>query len=131
MTDELPDNIVLLDVLRVNRNAEKHCKCERPHYTIDTENHIIECDDCGAHVDPFAVLVRLAKRNSRYNQELERLYEQRKQLMVYKPHLIVIRELERQYRGRKLLPCCPHCKQAFYLEDIRSWVNAKFAFRKE
>ncbi len=125
--DTLSEIDVLLDVLRVNYSAKKNCQCPSPKYVVDTQNHVIECEKCGAYVDPFAAMLALAKRHEELNAQLERMNRKRKEIATYKPHVIVIRELERQYRGRKMLPCCPHCKQAFYLEDIRSWVDAKFA----
>ena len=131
MTDhQLPDNLVQIDVLRINHFAQKHCRCTNPTFIIDTQNHVVECGTCGAHLDPFAALETLASRHDQYNRQLQAVYQQRKELAAYKPHLVVIRDLERQYRGRKMLPCCPNCRQAFYLEEIHSWIGADFANAK-
>ncbi len=129
--DKLPDKLVQIDALRVNRNAKLHCSCADPSFEVDPRNQTVQCTKCGAFISPFSALIWIADKASKLNRQLERLYEQRKQLAAYKPHLVVIKRLEQEYRGRKMLPCCPHCKQAFYLEDIRSWVDAKFAFSKE
>ncbi len=130
MTDKLPDNLVQITALRVNRNAELHCSCANPSFEVDTKNQTVQCTKCGAFISPFSALVWIADKASELNRQLERLYEQRKELRAYKPHLIVIRELERQYRGRKMLPCCPRCKKPFYLEKIDSWMNTELAEKR-
>ena len=129
--DDIPrDTLSEIDVLRVNYSAKKNCKCPSPKYVVDTQNHIIECEKCGAYVDPFAAMLALAKRHEELNAQLERMNKKRKEIAAYKPHLVVIKRLEREYRGRKMLPCCPHCKKPFYLEKIDSWVNTELAEKR-
>ncbi len=125
--DKLPDKLVQIDALRVNRNTKLHCSCADPSFEVDPRNQTVQCTKCGAFISPFSALIWIADKASKLNGQLERLYEQRKELRAYRPHLVAIKKLEQGYRGRKMLPCCPRCNQAFYLEDITGWVNAKFA----
>ena len=130
MTDKLPDNLVQITALRVNRHAAMHCSCKTPLFEVDTKNQTVQCSKCGAFISPFSALIHIADKASELRRQLERLYEQRKEIAAYKPYLIVIRDLERQYRGRKMLPCCPRCKKPFYLEKIDSWVNTELAEKR-
>lgn len=125
--DKLPDKLVQIDALRVNRHAKLHCSCTSPLFEVDTKNQTVQCTKCGAFISPFSALIWIADKASELNGQLERLYEQRKELRSYKPHLVAIRHLEQQYRGRKKLPCCPRCREPFYLEDIRFWQDVRFA----
>lgn len=61
------------------------------------------------------------------NHEVNRLREQAKALQNYKPWLKTIRYLEKQYRGKRMLPECPRCNAPFYLEELTSWTGREFA----
>ncbi len=121
--DKLPDKVVHIESLRINRNIDKRCKCEDRTFVIDFNNNSVHCHDCGAWVDPFVAIRELALHYERLDNEQDALFEQRRQIMNYKPHLIVIRKLEEQYRGKQMIPCCPHCKEGFFLEELSSWTN--------
>jgi PHP family Zn ribbon phosphoesterase len=131
--DGLPENIVTIDALRINRNIEKRCKCENRTFVVDANNRSVHCGECGARVEPYDALYELATFYERLEEQVRRLLEQRRQILNYKPHLVVIRELEQRYRGKNYLPTCPHCDQAFYLEDLLStmWVNREWYERRQ
>jgi len=125
--EELPNKIVELDQLRINRNIERVCSCDRRSFMIDTTNRRIICHECGAIVDPYEAMLEMATKGNRLKEQVEVLLEQRKQILDYKPYLLVIRELERSYRGKKTLPNCPRCDHPFYLEELVSWTGREFA----
>lgn len=62
----MDNEIISFNLARIERGREKLCKCDPPHYEIDTVNRIVSCQDCGATVDAFDALVTLARRI--YNQ---------------------------------------------------------------
>lgn len=123
--DELPNKIIDIKILKINRNIRKHCTCSERTYTIDQVNREITCDKCGAIIDPFEVVVDIAYRRERLREETNRLLEQRKEIINYNPHLLVFRSLEQSYRGKRMLPVCPECGKAFYFEKITSWTNRR------
>lgn len=122
---DLPDKIKRFDVLRIEYNKKKLCQCFDPHYEIDFQNRLVYCTDCGAIVEPFDVLTHLANHYSRIEEQIKHLLEQRKEIVNYKPWLLALRNLESQYRGGKMLPCCPICQKPFYFEKITCWVDRK------
>ena len=126
MDDKLPDKIIDLEILRINRNIDKQCKCNRweRNFTVDTTNKKVYCS-CGAEVDPYDAIYDIAYRRDRLNEEVKRLLEQRKEIVEYKPWLLVFRDLESRYRTKRMLPACPHCGRGFYFEEIRCWVNRR------
>jgi len=125
MNNELPDKVISLEVLRINRNIGKRCKCKDPKYVVDTDNREINCSKCGARVDAYDAMYYLARHYERLQGEINGLLEQRKQIANYKPWLLVFRDLESHYRGKEMLPCCPECGKAFYFEHITGWSNRK------
>ncbi len=131
--ERLPDNVKRIDVLQVEYGKKKLCQCREPHYTIDYTNKLVWCNDCRAIVDPLDALYSIATDFKRVEQQTERLLEQRREIARYKPHLVVIKELERHYREKhfSMVPCCPRCNEPFDLTEIRSWANRIFLKRKE
>lgn len=134
MSDGLPEKIVRFDMLKLERGRKKLCTCFYPHYEIDERNRLIYCTDCGALVDPFEAIVKVASAYERDSKFVEQLLEQRKQIENYHPRRLVIKELEKRYeRDSNLIPTCPHCHQPFDLEELRGvvWVGRRFAGYKE
>jgi hypothetical protein len=128
--DRLPDKIVDIDVLRINRNINKRCQCDEKKFVVDPQNRAVHCGTCGAQVDPFDAIYHLATKPETLRQQIKSLLEQGREIANYKPHLRVIKYLEQQYRGKKMLPTCPHCHQAFYLEELTFWTNAELEKRR-
>lgn len=126
--ERLPDNIKRIDVIRIEYRKRKLCECKNPHYEIDYENRLVTCTDCGAVVEPFDAMYELAKNYERLGDQVSSLLEQRKEIANYKPHLVVIKNLERMYRGNNysMAPICPRCGEAFELQELISWINRKF-----
>ena len=137
MTENLPDKIVEIDQVRINRGIEKICKCRKRKFVIDSRNRRVNCSGCGAAIDPYDAMYELATKGESMQEQVERLLKQRKQILNYKPWLVTIRNLEKKYRGKKMLPNCPRCDEPFYLEELTTWTGKPFAdarinkFRKD
>lgn len=126
--DRLPDNIKRIDVLRIERDMQKLCKCYEPRYELDVANRLVYCQTCRAIVDPFEALKNLAWNHEHLNNQVDSLLEQARDIQNYKPHLKVFKNLEQQYRANKfsMVPRCPHCASGFDFKDIDSWVNRNY-----
>ena len=118
MSDKLPDKVIPISTLRINRDKNKKCTCRNRKFEIDTQNREISCQECGAVVDPYDALFDIASHYERFGKEVDNLLTQRKQILDYKPHLLVMRELEKIYMGGKMLPCCPHCSRGIYAKEL-------------
>lgn len=125
--DDDKSKLIHLDIVRTNWNFQKKCKCTDRKFVIDPRNREVYCASCGAWVDPFDALMDIANWFENKNDELDRYYTQKKELMSYKPWLKVIKSLEKQYRGHKMLPICPVCRQPFYLEELTEWEGKDYA----
>ncbi|WP_195985355.1 hypothetical protein [Clostridium sp. D33t1_170424_F3] len=131
--DSLPDKVKRIDVLRVEYGKKKLCQCYDPHYEIDYQNRLVYCVDCGAIVDPFEALMGIAKSYDRISRQIEALLEQRREIASYKPHLVVIKDLERRYRAQNfsMVPCCPRCGEPFDLSELTLWSSRVFLKKEE
>ena len=118
MSEKLPDKIIPISTLRINRDKTKICKCHNRKFEIDTTNRIITCQECGAIIHPYDALLDIASHYEQFGREVDNLLTQRKQILDYKPHLLVMRELEKIYMGGRMLPCCPHCSRGIYAKEL-------------
>lgn len=130
--DSLPEKVVRFDVVRVEYGRQKICRCVEPHYEIDYQNRLVCCRDCGAVIDPFEALMRIAIDTKRWDDYTERMLEQRRQIRNYQPRRTVIKDLEKQYISAErsnLEPTCPNCGHPFALKELLKtrWVNREFA----
>lgn len=114
--------------MRIEYGKRKLCECHNPHYEIDYRNRLVTCEDCGAVIEPFEALYEIAKHYERLENQVQSLLEQRQEIANYKPHMVVIKDLEKKYRGDNysMVPVCPKCGEAFDLKELVSWKNRKF-----
>lgn len=126
--EQLPDKIVKLDQIRIERGMGKICKCKAKKFVVDTDNRRITCSSCGAPIDAYDAMYEMAKDWERIQADLERVFAQKKALDDYKPHLRIIKELELKSRTgpNKMYPICPNCDEPFMLEELTRFYGAKF-----
>lgn len=122
--NELPDKIIPIKMLRVNREAKKKNNCEHGYYEIDVINKEVTCTECGAVVSAYDAILDICRRYERLEREANSILAQRREIMDWKPWLLPMRKLEKIYRGGEMLPCCPHCGRGIESQElIRSSVN--------
>jgi hypothetical protein len=127
--DKLPDNVIKITTLTINRNKRKNCDCydsyprQVPQYEIDTTNREVICKHCGVIVDPFDALLIISKRWERVSEEINSLFAQARELREYKPWLLTIRKLEQQCRSGTMVLSCPHCHEGILFEEMTAWTN--------
>lgn len=129
---EEKDKVLSFTLFKVEKGREKICKCNPPHYEIDTVNRIVTCTDCGATLDAFEALLRLCEHMDRYKeyqkQALEkcRTYkewadEEWRRRMKNK----AFKDMDKQYHDG-MLPHCPKCGEVFDPSKITRWTNEKY-----
>jgi hypothetical protein len=116
--DNLPENVVQIEMLQRVYNRGRRCDCYKPKYLLDVPNHEVTCKVCGLPVEPFEALKNIASDIDRWNSEVQGLFKQRQELLDWQPHLVALREVEKTYRGGKYIPSCPHCKRGLLAEDL-------------
>ena len=68
--DDEPTNVICLSEARTRYELSK---CQHKHVTVDERLAEVECQDCGAKLNPMQVLARLAREESRLKHRIESL----------------------------------------------------------
>lgn len=129
--DKMPDNVIPIRTLQVNRQNKKHCQCyewstfpkKAPQFELDAQNREVTCKHCGEKVDPFDALLTMSRRWEDISQETQRLLEQAKGLDNYKPWLRAIKSIESNVRSGQMIPSCPHCHRGILLDEFEGYVS--------
>lgn len=126
MLSKEENKITNIETLIINRRREKNCKCIKPRYEIDTQNHLVYCQDCMAVVEPFEALIQIAMHLENINYKIECATRYKQELMNYKPHLREAKRYERMMREKDMLPLCPRCKKPFFWNEVTEMTNKHF-----
>ena len=131
-------------IMRINRNAQKICRCKPPAYEIDTTNKLVQCTKCNAYIHPFDALEALAGNIEWYVEERLRLYEERNELIEKRNSIAkevnklstkrfrmnVFRDLQNNYMT-DMMPNCPHCQKPFDPTEIDHFTNKDYCDYKK
>lgn len=124
---DLPDKVIHIEMIKLQRSAKRLCACPVPSYEIDQRNRFVRCTRCEAVVEPFEALTRLAKHYDALEREAETLLQQTRQIAGYKPHLATLKALEQKYQANNysMMPTCPTCRRAFDLAELLKfpWID--------
>jgi hypothetical protein len=116
--DNLPPipQIIEFKILQVRRRNRGTCTHRM--FEIDGEAGAVYCRDCDEEVPAFEALCVIARHDSIFQRQYYRLREEIVELQKYKPWLKAVKRLEHVWRGKKMLPCCPHCNRGVRAEDL-------------
>lgn len=131
-------------IMRINKNAQKICRCKPPQYEIDTTNKLVQCTKCNAYIHPFDALVGLSENIEWYNEEKIRLNEERNELIDKRNNLAKevnslsikrfrmnsFRDLQNNYM-KDMMPNCPHCGRAFDPTEVNHYTNKNYCDYKK
>jgi hypothetical protein len=119
--DTLPEKVSDIDILRILKGRGKQCYCSSPRFVLRRDTRTVYCRRCGAEMDAFEALTRLAMNWDAVNQEVNRLLEERKALLAWQPHRIAARrlvEVMTRKGSANLIPVCPHCGRGIEYEAL-------------
>lgn len=129
---EEKDKILSFILFKLEKGKEKICKCNPPHYKIDTMNRIVTCSDCGAVLDAFDALVTLCKYTEEYEeyqrQAIEKINTYRELANSEQRRWIknrAFKEMDAHYRNG-MYPFCPQCGELFDPSEINRWGSKAF-----
>lgn len=123
------NKIIDFNLMKINKNAQKICRCDPPQYEIDTTNRLVQCTKCNAYIHPFDALLYLANNYEQYQDDIEKLQRERNyyakevnELFTKRFRMNVFRDLQNNYM-RGMVPRCPHCERAFDPTEINHYIN--------
>ena len=121
--------VISFDLFRIERGREKICKCNPPRLVIDEKNRIVTCENCGATLDGFEALMKLAeyideideyKKNviktvKLYTKLADKELRRRMKNKIFK-------DMDKQYQNN-MYPYCPKCGEMINPIEIKMWGN--------
>ena len=124
--------VISFDLFRIERGREKICKCNPPRLVIDVQNRIVTCECCGATLDGFEALMKLAD----YLDEIEE-YKNSTLYIANKYAKLADEEWRRRMRNKVfkdmdknymdgLYPYCPKCGEMINPIKITHWGSKKY-----
>lgn len=133
----MKNKLIDFNLMRINKNAQKICRCNPPQYEIDITNRLIQCTKCNAYIHPFDALLYLAENYEQYKDEIEKLQRERNyyakevnELLVKRFRMNVFRNLQNSYM-RGMVPYCPHCERPFDPTEIDHYTNKNYCDYKK
>ncbi|WP_298021061.1 hypothetical protein [uncultured Dysosmobacter sp.] len=112
----------------IERNRQRVCTCKNAVYRLDVKNHIVQCDGCGAVLDPFTALLDFAerweeiKKMERSSRERMAVFnEEARKAMRFRG----VQDITRRYKNG-MFPICPKCGEAFDPSTVIRFVNKAY-----
>lgn len=128
---ENKDNVISFSLLKIEKGKEKICRCNPPHFEIDTVNRLVTCTDCGAVLDAFDALVTVAGYQDKWSEYQEKA---KKQAKIYKEladkewrrriQNKMFKDMDKNFR-EGLYPVCPKCNEIINPMEINTYSKER------
>lgn len=128
---ENKDNVISFSLLKIEKGKEKICRCNPPHFEIDTVNRLVTCTDCGAVLDAFDALVTVAGYQDKWSEYQEKA---KKQAKIYKEladkewrrriQNKMFKDMDKNFR-EGLYPVCPKCNEIINPMEINTYSRER------
>lgn len=117
--------VVNIGDVRVARGLSRrhHSSCPHSHMIYDNSERRIWCPDCERDVEGYDAFALLVEGYHRAVTAVERREEAISQVEKFKMRSIAAKKLDEAWRHQKMVPCCPHCKNALMPEDFKRGVS--------
>lgn len=117
--------IVSIGDLRVARGltCRPETTCKHMSLAYDCQERRIWCNDCEQEIEVFDAFVALAENYDRAYSALEARREEIKEAESASLISVAAREVDKVWRGRKMVPTCPCCGEGLFPEDFRSMTH--------
>lgn len=117
------DAVVSLEAWRLVKRPPGP-RCDHQRTVLDEGKGTVECRDCGVTLSAFWVLGQIAREENRCFTRIKALRAEAEELKGWVPFLRSMRKLEKRWRGRAMLPACPHCHRGLWPDELeRSSVS--------
>ena len=117
--------VVNLNDVRVARGMTRRHHSSCPHNSVlyDEKERRVWCQDCETDVEAFDAFMKLVEQHDSAWQKLSRLLEEAKEARMFQIRRIVTKRLDKIWRSKTRVPCCPHCEVALLPEDFQGRIK--------
>ncbi|WP_053958403.1 hypothetical protein [Sulfobacillus thermosulfidooxidans] len=125
----LPPRVADIDLIRILKAEGTRCTCVTPRLLLKEDTRTVYCRNCGAQMDAYDALKKLALHWDEVNRQQQRLLEERQALLNWQPWRLAARELVDTMTKKgtqNLIPVCPHCGEGIEYQDL---IGARYVDR--
>lgn len=114
-------NVIDIGELRVSRGQTRrpHSVCLHRRLTYDPLERRIWCRDCERDIDGFDAFTIIAEQCHEFYTQNAHRAKKLEEAEKFQARSIAVKELDRLWRSRNTVPCCPHCKRGLLPEDMK------------
>ena len=91
--------------------------CQHKHLTLDDEGEFVRCDDCQTQIGTYAALRMLVERWALLQDRVDAQQKAISEAASKTVELRAAQRVEKAWRSRSMVPCCPHCNAAIFPTD--------------
>ncbi len=126
--ENMPEKVTDIDILRIVHARGKKCYCRSPRFVMEEDTRTVYCRECGAQMDAYEALRRLANHWESVQSQVQQLRDQYTALQAYQPRRRVVKDLERRLTHKQYqhqIPTCPRCHEGFEVSELLTtpWVS--------
>lgn len=91
--------------------------CKHKSMVYDHKERRVWCKECETDIEGFDAFLILVEQFDRASMDIERRLEQLAEAEKTNITRIAAKNMEKAFRRRHMVPCCPHCKAGILPED--------------
>jgi hypothetical protein len=114
--------VTVVDIgdVRVARGMARrhHGSCPHRQMVFDRAERRIWCKDCEHTIEAFDAFELIVRNFSAAERRIADRERELKESEAFKARALATKKLDAAWRRRKVVPCCPHCRQALFPEDF-------------
>ncbi len=112
--------------IRVARGQTRRPRssCRHRHMVYDKAERRVWCEDCESEVEPFDALMLIAEQMDGHVKRLQRREREVREAEQFAIRSRAAKKLDEYWRGRSVVPLCPHCSEALLPEDVITGLAA-------
>lgn len=99
-------------------------QCEHLKMIYSPSERRVWCEDCERTIDNFDAFLIFTRKFERMLAEARGKLSQAKEALAGAARLRATKALDHIWAGRKMAPCCPHCRKGLIPEDFTRGVSS-------
>lgn len=106
----------------MTRRPASSCRHSTVHY--DKQERRLWCPDCEKNVEAFDVVVGIAESLDAKTKGMEKREQKLKEVEEERLVSLAARAIDKLWRRRNMVPCCPNCNEGLLPEDFKDFRGA-------
>lgn len=119
--------VVDIGDVRVARGLTRRAisSCKHNYMIYDSQERRVWCKDCEQEIDGFdAMLILIGQHQSAW-QKIKKEREIVSEAIKFSLRRIATKEIDKVWRTKNMLPCCPSCNAGLLPEDFKNGVMSR------